>query len=801
MNSRSKIVLIALLSLMPFSARAGNDTPDLFSTVPAGDITYRQLNQLAQAGLILPKDLAPSLTRFEVAQLIRKAQSKADEIVVAQADEIPPPPADNSSTASSPAPASPATKPQATTPSASNDMELSSPGDVIGANSATEVNAPTTQTNAQEEAARLEAIKSLHSLEDAYQFELKLVKEKVAALKDKVDDADAQQYDLRKRIKGISQFPNIAVYGLGRAFGMAQEYTGSVPGFYVLPGTRSTLAYLDLNPTGTISKEVRWNTILRLSSDLMSNTPGGFTLRRVTMDFNPPWLSAKLGDFDEAYTPLMLWNRDSLDLAYKPEMWARQDDYKKYESFLNNEPYWPLRGFKVGTDIMWPDSQALSELKGSFFAHMIRNGFNDNGGWYLGPNEFTDWIFGGTVKAQSPKWYLGGISTQATVDTYGLIYDEPLDTEAPGSPYNAFSPSTWAHQYILGSVKPDLRVGLGGDFYIGGTMEFAGSKYQDDKQAPNRVFNDFAVLGGAYVQFGNSRITLNYLDVGPYYYSPLAQTRQDAVSNLSGPLASSYLNTPDLFTAPLRNQYFMLSLPRASGIYSFYDRTMDNTFPYGLATPNRHGFGGELDVKALEKNALKVKGAAYFVQEIGGNLVVNGSGTGFIPVDSPTGTAILPIRNFVYVNVGPSFNLGPYLSGFDRDLEIGINFRYENTNSDLGTLTSLWLIGGIRADVLPVWEVSAAYGWQNAKGTEAGYNGTLWARYSYLYDNSDLGAYSPVNINGTNQSIRFANAFKINRNSTVYLDTDLSSGNLISLIPTQGNMNNLFGEVVYEIKF
>ena len=796
MNLRSKILPFVLISLVPFAAKAGNNAADLFSTVPAGDITYTQLNQLAQAGLLPSKDLAPLLTRFEVAQLILKAEAKADEIVVAQADEIPPPPSDTTSTTSSPSPAPPAAPATSEVPATSNDMELSSPEDVIGANSASEVNAPTTQTGAQEEAARLEAIKNIHSLEEAYQYELKLVKDKVAALKDKVDDADAQQYDLRKRIKGISQFPTIAVYGLGRATGIVDQFfQNGVPGWI---GKRTSFGFLDLNPTGTVSKEVRWNTILRLSSDLMSNTPGSFTLRRVTMDFNPPWFSAKVGDFDEAYTPLMMWNRDNLDLGYKPEMWARQDDYEKYESFLNNEPYWPLRGLKIGSDVMWPDSTVVQEIKGSFFAHMIRNGFNDNGGWYLGPNIFTDWVFGGTAEVGSSKWYLGGISAQAKVDGYGLIYDEPIDTEAPGSPYSLFSPSTWAHQYILGSVKPDLKMGLGGDFYIGGNMEFAGSKYQDDKQNSGRVFNDFALLGGPYVQFGNSRISLNYLNVGPYYYSPLAQTRQDT----NNPFSSTYLLSPGFSEPLVRNQYFLTNLPRAGGIYGFYDRSLDNTFPYGLATPNRQGFGGELDIKTLEKDSLKVKGAVYFVQELGGNLVVNTGGTGFLPVDSPTGTTIVPIRNFVYVNLGPSFNIGPYLPGFNGNLEIGTNVRFEQTTSALGKLTSLWVLGGIKVDVLPVWEIGAGCSLRTANGIEAGYNGTLWARYPYLYDNSDLGAYVPININNAReQSIRLSNAFKVNRNSTIYLDYAYSTTNFFPLGMYSPILAKHYGEVTYEIRF
>lgn len=350
MTLRSKLFLLlfALGFGLPMMAEAALGD-DFFTVVPSGDPTYSELKKLADAGWISNNDLAPSLTRYDVTQLILKAEKSRDEIVVAQADmDIPPPP-------------------DANAPASSSDV----------------IAAPTTQTQATaaatEEATRAQAIQSLNSLEDAYQYELKLVKDKVQALTDKVNDIDAQQYDLRKRIMGISQFPTIAVHGLGRAFGLVQQYSGDEPDYVLNPGQRITSGYLDLNPVGTVSKEVSWDTILRISSTFEPNDSPGFILRRVTMVFNPPWFSMKIGDFDEAYTPLTLWNRDTLDLAYKPEMWARQDDIDKYESFLNNEPYWPLRGLKIGTDAMWPDSPVLDELKGSVFVNMIRNGFNDNG--------------------------------------------------------------------------------------------------------------------------------------------------------------------------------------------------------------------------------------------------------------------------------------------------------------------------------------------------------------------------------------------------------------------------------------
>jgi hypothetical protein len=797
MNSRSKLLPALLFALLWTGAQA--QTPGLFSVVPAGDPTYAELKQLAQAGWIPQSGLASSLTRYDVARLIQKAEDSEKTIVLAQADLIPPPPAEGAEAPASGAAASPGIAvPSAVPPPPSDESVIAAPQAVSAAPQAAGT-APAL-TPAQEKALREQAIRNLNSLEEAYQFELKEVKDKLDALRKGADDTDAEQYELRKRLKGITQFPTIAVHGLGRAFGLSQQFSGNLPDYLATPGNRAFYGYLDLEPTGVVSKEVKWDTILRITEPFEPNAAPTFFLRRVTMQFNPPWFSATVGDFDEAYTPLTLWNRDTLDLEYKPEMWARWDDEAKYESFLNDEPKWPLRGLKIGSDAMWPDSPVLGEIKGSVFLDMLRNGFNDNGQYYFGPNIFTDWALGGTAEVKSQKWYWAGLSIQAKVDGYGLVLDEPLNSQPPGSPYGPYDPTTWAHQYLLGSFRPDLKVGLGGDWYIGAGMEYANSEYQDDKLSTDRSFNDFALLGGLYVEQGRSRLSLNYLNVGPYYYSPLAQTRQDNMSNPADLSSVAYMVSPDLYSPPLRYQYFLSGVPRPGDIYGFYDRTMDNTFPYGLATPNREGFGGELDLKALDQDALKIKGSVYFVQEITGNLVVDSGGAGFIPVDSPTGTTLVPIRNFVYVNIGPSFNLGPSV-GFGRDLEIGTNVRYEQTTSDLGTLTSTWILGGIRADILPPWEMAFSYSWRRARGTEAGFDGTLYARYPYLYDNSDLGSYSPVSVNGTEQSLRVSSSVRVNGNSTIYADYDWTTGDLLALTPGQGTLDNQFVELTYEVKF
>jgi hypothetical protein len=160
---------------------------------------------------------------------------------------------------------------------------------------------------------------------------------------------------------------------------------------------------------------------------------------------------------------------------------------------------------------------------------------------------------------------------------------------------------------------------------------------------------------------------------------------------------------------------------------------------------------------------------------------------------------LVPIRNFTYVNLGPSYNLGPAI-GWGGDLEIGTNVRLEQTSSVLGNLTGTDILGSIRAEILPAVQLTAAYEWRGAQGTEAGVGGELVAAYPYLYDNSALGAYTPVTVNNSRQTVYFSTAFKVNKNSTIYLDYDWIDGAFLD-DPSPIHISDHFGRISYEIKF
>jgi hypothetical protein len=765
------------------SSQSGADV--LFSTVPMGDPTYSRLSQLEKAGLLPAGASQPPLTRYEVAQDILTAQNRYHQIVVTDADtDMLPSVEDLGNAGATTAPGS----------------------DAASASSATTASAAPSAPVTESDADLDKAAQTLTSLQDAYQYELKAVQGQKDSTLKASSDVEAGQYDLWKRLKGISEYPTVAWHGVGRAFAISQQYYGDAAAIGLThTGTRDEWGYLDFQPEGVVDKEIRWDMILRYQTQFESNQSASIdtlTVRRVTMDYNAPWLSATLGDFDEAYTPLTLWNRDNLDLRYKPEMIAREDDTLKYESFFNNEPDWPFRGARASTALLWPDSDLLDRFKISVMADMIANGFNDTTGqaFYLGPDNFTDFIFGANSELKSKRWYLGGdTSIQLAMDAYAVILAEPLGTNQPNSIYVQFNPDTWAHHYQIISLKPSVDMGLGDDASFGAVWEGASAVYQDDERDNNKVVSDYAIMAGPYLRLGHSKLTFNYLYVGPYYYSPLAQTRQDNLvpgSNTQGAV------TPELFDAPLRSQFFLNAIPRAGGIFGFYDRTQDNTFPYGLATPNRQGGGLDLDVKTLEKDALQILGSVYFVQEISDNLVVNAAGTAFTPLDG-TAQAPTPQRSFAYVNLGPSLNLAPAL-GLGQDLVVGSNVRFEQTNSAIGTLTSAWVLGGVQVGLFPWWEMAASYSDQEIKGTDSGFQGTTLARYSYIFDNSDLGEYQVFNINGSNQSFRLSSVFNINRNSSLYLDYDLTGGDAVPYVGATApgtKLNNQYLEMTYEIQF
>lgn len=884
MKPVSKFNLYAALVLFLATGELfASSNTDLFKPVPAGDPTYVKLQTLELAGLIPNGTTDKTLTRYEVADLIIKAQKNYDAIVVADANMVPTGSAMDK--AMPPSSAADDAEDYTAPPPPSESVMNSDSTAAVATPPAVAPTPKPTPNYALHPELLVNAEAALQSLDQAYELELLAVMQAKGIMLDDLNKAEADQYQLWRDVKSVTESPSVSIHGLGRMFGVTQQIYSpfslvsaqpnpkipAVPVTITNPETQYMNGYLDLNLDSTITKQLQWDVILRLGTSALPLT-GTFqynnafgtvnnvnydtlNVRKISIHFNPDFMDADIGDFYEAYTPLTLWNRNNLDLYYKPEPIARADDEYKYESFFNQEPDWPFRGIRLATALGWPDSDFIDRIKVSAFVHMISNGFNDwpNNGFLFGPNTtpssgtntggdtnfFTDFIYAGQADLELRKWYVGDLSIQLSGQAYVVIMDELFNPNlvndyldyGTASPveetefvYNKFDPNTWAHQYRISSFKPEMKIGFGGDVYLGAQYEGSFAEYQDDKTNRARTISDFAVFANPYLQFGDSKVTFDYLNVGPNYYSPLAQTRQDYITPNGGG-AQTAMPGAGIFTAPLRGQYFLIDqrtvngipedyidVPRANAIYSYYDRTQDAVFPYGLATPNRQGAGFDFDIKSMPDKAFKLPGAVYFLSEISDNLVVNPAGTAFTPVDAlPNGTA--PNRTFVYVNVGPSYDFSGALQ-LKTPLELGTNVRYEQTNSQAGTLTDFWWLTGVRVGIFKWWEMTMAGGFRTASGSDMGVDGTTLARYSYIMNNEDLGSYSKFTVNDYVGDILFSMTFNIDSHSKLHFDYSFENGtnNGTSASPTTasgivpgayltGAVNNQYVETTYEVQF
>jgi hypothetical protein len=553
-----------------------------------------------------------------------------------------------------------------------------------------------------------------------------------------VEDAEGEQYSFLKRIERLVNAAGTRLNGLGRVLWTNEQAYGT---HTVLPASdRGFDALLDLSVNGTLSREARWSGLFRLRSDLLPTlSSNSLTVQQLRMDLNPKWFSAVIGDFEESYTPFTLWNRDAHDLVWDPTFSRRPWDIAKHERFVGEEPSFPFRGARAGTAVMWPDSPVMDRLQVSAFGHYARNSFDAATASYDGRSV----LLGGASAEVSFK---GGAGLRA----YGLLYDMP-DWSRPGGVYDYADPDTWSRSCRVGSVRPRVERRVWRRVFVGLEGEAAFSVLEADKNEPYRNTGDYAIVGGPSVRWGAGKVQFNALEVGNGYYSPLAQMRQR--DDLTGAVVSMPV---------------LSSLPTPAGFFAHYSRLDDNVFPYGLATPNRQGFGADFDLRFLRKAALKLKGSVWRVSEYIGNYVVTGDRTNVEPVDAPGGQTN-PLRDFLYVNVAPRFDLAP-TTGYPRDLELLLNVRMEDTKSDLfGELKGNRLAAGLRAGVLKGWWLEPAAMLSTSKGSEAMMAGGV-ARYPYRFDNRDSGKYAAADVDVKTTVLGLSTTVEAGPNAKFLLD-------------------------------
>ena len=709
MKSNSfKILFLTIVTLASSPVWADHGT--LMSTVRDNWIDM-SVNDLVSEGLV-PKPSKPvnELTNLEVAQLT----AQAADMVVAQADILPPPMTDNVGLPGTPLP-----EPQA--PLGMLPAPLSQP-------SAQVPSAVAVQNVSQ-------LVKEFKKELNAAGKDLPQIEDRIYALEHNNDSlAEQQQEDLQRT----------GTTGNGFSRGYFNEYRGFGANAIYPSADYNAVIFMDMNLKSVPVPNVLFNTTLRFYrtvgdyyADPIAANATEINLRWISLsDFNE-FFTLTAGDFYAHYTPLTLWNYDVPVYTFiEPTSFYRTR--KDLEDFVyaDHEPDWRLRGFQLSTKVAWPNDDVLSFLKFQAMGGPLKQATQYRFGDYFAGSQTSMSFFGDNLE------FMG---------TGLLIWDDP---NSDSTPYNPNINLTWAHQYQIGSLSSRLNIPFAGDINLGGTVEWAGSDYQDDINNPQKQFQDTAVMATGVLNVSGFHMSAKYINVGSFYYSPGAQTNQYTPGNGSGIYLTSNEFLDDGLDGYLNN-YPIQNTNEPS--FAPYDRMEENMLPYGDATPNREGMVANISADIGDGGWLKpqfqfVPGVPGLqMQEIQPNYVLNGSGTGVTAVDGN----IIP-RTFNDYEGALTINFAKAFGLKGKTYQVSVDYKDQVTN--LGGGLSPYLVDTFIASTdftVPVSGfdsivLSAAYEEAFATGGEYTLTGqgspNSLAAYQFYLGTPGQYTYTPLNV-------------------------------------------------------
>ena len=464
------------------------------------------------------------------------------------------------------------------------------------------------------------------------------------------------------------------------------------------------------------------------------------------------------GDFWRSYTPLTLWNTDvPVYTLVEPTVLKRARQNLEEFLYLDHGNDWRMRGLEASEDHAW-DGAVVKAVHAQAMGGTVRRAFTgifdeDYGGSQAGFDLFGD---------------------KLEVRGTGLVLQSLRGTAL--APYNPNDFSTTAKRQSVVSASAKLVLTLPAEVLATASGEWARAKYEEDLENPARSLSDWAVRGEGAFERKGLKLSWKYLNNGPDFLSPGAQTNrwtpkatvgyQGSASNLDEGLIG-YRNI-DVFQQVARPTY------------AAYDRLDENLLPYGDATPNREalllGFAGALGNDGWLQPQLSV---AVKAKEFQPNDVMTGIGGTVLPVDSQTATATA--RSFgrleaaVTADLSKAWDKAPkncVLTGdykrMTNDLGLGDAFKVDSwfAGADVGPLPYLKFLRGI--------VFSASYGQTKARGSEYALTGIAnqpsLAGYATPYDTTSLGTYGYQALNLTRSTLAFGAQVKLGKNFLIHAD-------------------------------
>jgi hypothetical protein len=608
--------------------------------------------------------------------------------------------------------------------------------------------------------------KSVKELAKEYHDELVAMGVNTAKIEDRINQLEHNNQTLTELQR--QYLARVGIQFAGYSRGYFNEYRGFGNNHFYDPAVYNAVLFTDMTIRSVPVPYFLFDMRIRIKrtigfpyADPLAPTRGTIQTQWIELTNFNPYLETNLGDFLRRYTPLTLWNSEiPVYTLIEPTSFHRIRKDSEGLVSMNYGLDWRLRGAQLWTHPTFEKGSIVSSLQGQVMA---------------GPVTPADFAHFGSFYAGS-ETAVRFFEDNLELKVSGLtLWDDPNTV----STTLLYTPKS----YQIGSASGRLKIPFGDDIFIAGASELADSNYQDDLTSPTNAgtaFNDTAFSGEGEISLFGISLKAKYVNNGPYFYSPGAQTnRWTPALGAKGYYQDDYFGTDEGVIGMLDNFPFQGRGGVGSPYFAPYYRMSENVFPYGAATPNREGYIGSVTAEIGNHGFFKPQFSMMSqMKEIQPNYVINATHTKALPIDSTVNTTVARVfggyEGALTIDFAKAFDLGEHT--------YRIQFDYKNQTTDLGLGVSPYtvntMIGAVDFNIpfesFDTVILSASY--EQAKSTGSEYvlagqgNPDGLASYDFFLNNTNLGAYGYEALNITKTTWAFGFHYAINKNAQFHGD-------------------------------
>ncbi|MDB5257208.1 MAG: hypothetical protein JWM14_1903 [Chitinophagaceae bacterium] len=396
---------------------------------------------------------------------------------------------------------------------------------------------------------------------------------------------------------------------------------------------------VNINP----DKRTEVQAIIRMRSDI-----GGFYVAGSALQLRQLYIkgligkyfSYQVGDLYLQMSPYTFYNNNAEGSINEGRIFSDfRRDYTNYENLSNRGNSWWQQGAATNFSLAFKDSKIDSMRVDAFFVRNRPDG-------YLSTSPAALFHAGGRVTLTSTE-------KMKLIGNYVNLFEIGKTAKIDSAISNPVT-SLQLDYTLWNNEQTAFRfVGEGGY----SQMIFKGYE--------NRASKDGSFAEGAvklHLKPANLLFTAGYMYVDPQFYSSAAQSKR-----------VNFANTPSTFPIygndPLNPNFrtpTIFDLVKDTAVYNqrivsqlmAYDPTLNNSTPYGKATPNRQGVNFDVQYKDSAQKIMANINAAYLTEAVG------------------EGSA--QKKTFLVLKAGADFHIHKFI-GWKKKIIVTTGVRYENT--------------------------------------------------------------------------------------------------------------------------